>query len=475
VASLVLVLACASAVSAHVYAIYQGMNIPIRSAATPTSNGVQSTAGPCSGAATYGSNGVTTVIPGQVINLQLKYVTPHPNPPAGNFFSVGMICTSGNPSTLGTDTPLRLWDTTNTNGVTTMPNQVNNAGITPVAIPAQDLTAIPFTFPSKSPAGLSLSAGDHCTISIMDERSWGDCIDVVVGSQPGPIIAGVVTPVVGVGAAAAIFFGRGAIASKLIPAPAAAAPEKRMWRTIYLAFVTMILAIVATAAPNWSIGSGYHSGPWAMCVPGRSCYDPVISGIAAIYAVRVFTLTAVFAGIFTLALPVLAFYGRIDSGQAAKAQMVLFMYMAGASFASMVIWLTILLVGAGIGGALVCDIIVMAFSIIGTMLSYVWMKAIEIAPKETAMISSSGPIISGGVSASVPVSYPSQNKIASPKATSYPAPSRGGFPPSTQQPGKWGDWEEMYDEENSAYYFFNHSNGESLWEPPAGWPHPVRA
>jgi hypothetical protein len=473
--SLVVVLAALSVASAHVIAIYNGMDLPIRGATTATSDGTASVAGPCSGSTTFGANGITEIVPGKVINLQLKYQQPHPNGAMGNWFTVGMICKSGDPATLGSDTSLRLYDTAN--GVQT--NMVNNAGVSPISIPAQDVTAIPFTFPSKSPAGLSLSAGDHCVVSIMDTRNWGGCIDFKVASQPGPIVAGVVTPAVGVGAAAAIFFARGTIAAKLTPTAAAAAPEKRMWRGIFLAFVTMILTIVATATPSWSVGNGFTSGPWALCPDNRDCYDPVISGIAGIYAVRVFSLSAVFAAIIALALPVLVHYNRVDASQAAKSQIWLFAYVGAAAFAAVMVWSSILLAGAALGGALIVEMIVCVFGFIGATMAYVWWKAIEVAPKN-APLSTSGPIIASAA-VSVPVSYPSAHGSGPKSYASHASPkAAGGYPPVKQSanpskaPGKWGDWEEMYDEENSAYYFFNHSNGESLWEAPEGWPHPAR-
>jgi len=295
------------------------------------------------------------------------------------------------------------------------------------------------------------------------------------------------------GAAAAVFFGRGTIAAKLIPQPLAAAPEKRMWRTIGMSFVVMIVSIVATATPKWTIGSSFYSGPWSMCPASGTCYDPmsVTSGFAAVYAVRAFTLINVFAAMFALLLPVLCFYGRMDSLMAAKIQTGLYVWILVASFAAMMLWTCIMLNGNAMGGALVCDIVVIVLSFVGCMLSYVWWKAIEVAPKDVSGAAVSGPMGTSSPSSSSgikppPVAYPTAHAaVSTPVAAvavstggkpAYPTASAAAKPkaPASKEKLKWGDWEEVWDEENQAFYFFNTGTGDSLWEPPPGWPHAQR-
>jgi len=220
-----------------------------------------------------------------------------------------------------------------------------------------------------------------------------------------------------------------------------------------------------------------------MCPDGQDCYDiGNVSGIAAIYAVRGFVLSTVLAAFIALILPILAFYDRIWPSYAALAQTILFVYMGAATFTAMMLWACILSIGNTIGSGLIINIIVCFFSFIGAVMSYVWMKAIEVAPKET-----SGPMGVTTNAALVVPSYPTQQHGtgAKPYAT-HASPTNAGSAgkgfvappppvPKVQGPQKWGDWEELWDEENSSYYFFNHTNGESLWEAPTGWPHPARA
>jgi len=86
----------------------------------------------------------------------------------------------------------------------------------------------------------------------------------------------------------------------------------------------------------------------------------------------------------------------------------------------------------------------------------------------------SSPIVKDTPASSMPKSYPTAAR-ATPTAAGYAtAGSAKSFPPSAasklEYTKKWGEWEEMWDEENQAYYFFNHGNGDSAWERPTGWP-----
>jgi len=243
------------------------------------------------------------------------------------------------------------------------------------------------------------------------------------------------------------------------------------------------LAIVACADPSWTVGSSgavsWKSGPWSFCASNTDCYSSVSSGITAMYAVRVFVLTAVLAGVLALFFTIGAFWRRVDSTLASKACVGLYIYMGIASFIAMMVWTCVLSVGQTLGGALIVDMIVMVFSFIGAMLSYTWMKAVEMAPKSDTF-TSSGPIVNstpsqGGAKAAIPKSYPTAAPTASAGKPSSPRAVTTGGGPGHPHNNKWGSWEEIYDAENIAYYFFNHSNGESLWEPPAGWPHAARA
>jgi len=246
--------------------------------------------------------------------------------------------------------------------------------------------------------------------------------------------------------------------------------------------VTLVLAIVACAHPAWTVGESgdvsWESGPWSFCASNTDCYSSVSSGIAPMYAVRVFVLTCVLAGVIALFFTLGAFWQRIDAALASKVCVGLYLYMGFVSFGAVMVWLCILSVGQTLGGALIVDMIVMVFSFIGAMLSYTWMKAVEMSPKQD--FTSTGPIMSGSsapkdtTKRAAPVSYPSTQTASKPYAATSASKGTGG-PAGHPGNNKWGSWEEIYDAENTAYYFFNHSNGESLWEPPSGWPHAARS
>jgi hypothetical protein len=285
--SLVL-LALAAIANAHVSVVYNGLNLPIRGqTAQNIGNGVTemqgpvSTAGPCGkngiaasrartpnlfllicqmdwmtgGATTFGSSGTSNLAPGELINLQLQYNAGH-TVDGGNTFSVAMKCVRGDPTSLGADTTLRLSNAA---------NQVNRVAVLQSLGGINDQYvshSMPLQLPAKSPAGLELKNGDYCVLSIMDQRDWGNCVDIRVSSNPGPIIAGVLAPVVLIGAAAVIYLKRGPLHAKLLPAAGAANPDRQMWSVIKWTFPAMLFAIISCAAPAWSKGSGWGTGPW---------------------------------------------------------------------------------------------------------------------------------------------------------------------------------------------------------------------
>jgi len=197
------------------------------------------------------------------------------------------------------------------------------------------------------------------------------------------------------------------------------------------------------------------------------------------YAVRIFVITATLAGSIALFFTLGAFWQRVDGTMAAKACVGLYLYMSAAAFVAMMVWTCVLSIGQTLGGALIVDMVVIVFAAIAAMMSYAWLKAIEAAPKTSSGPITSGPAISGPKGAtktgvSTPVSYPSSTPSGA-RPMSSPKASGTGGPAGHPGNNKWGSWEEIYDAENAAYYFFNHSNGESLWEPPAGWPHAARS
>jgi len=81
---------------------------------------------------------------------------------------------------------------------------------------------------------------------------------------------------------------------------------------------------------------------------------------------------------------------------------------------------------------------------------------------------SSGPIINSPAVNAAPKSYPTAQRPAG----GYAAPTTQNktLGVKVEYTKKWGDWEEMWDAESQAYYFFNSTNGDSAWERPTGWP-----
>jgi hypothetical protein len=93
------------------------------------------------------------------------------------------------------------------------------------------------------------------------------------------------------------------------------------------------------------------------------------------------------------------------------------------------------------------------------------------APTETAISvvtsepvkSTPAPIVSTGPKAYATHATPTNVN----KAHTFPPAQVAKAEPKFAK--KWENWEEIWDEENQAYYFFNHDDGSSAWERPEGW------
>jgi len=156
----VLVLVFVSLVASHVKIYYAPSNLSIRNAASATADGTFSTdATGCGGAMTFGSNGINSVEVGQMIPLHFNYGTgtsgDHADPT--NAFFVSFVTVTP------TDTQ-----------ATVLPKETDDANelVTGIAAPA-----------GSTPAGYSANIRipypcTQCLISVLDQRSWGGCIDV---------------------------------------------------------------------------------------------------------------------------------------------------------------------------------------------------------------------------------------------------------------------------------------------------------
>jgi hypothetical protein len=193
----------------------------------------------------------------------------------------------------------------------------------------------------------------------------------------------------------------------------------------------------------------------------------------------------VIASIFAFFLPIAVFYQRIEGILASKMQLCMFCFIAAGDFVAFMVWVCIFTVNATPGWALYVNIVVFSLAIAAAFVSFSWKSHCEAAQSQSTSMStttSSTPMISTPekstpVAKEIPKSYPSSSAAV---AVTTPAASvrvAATIPIPTPKPKvtvtypkKWGDWEEIYDQENQAWYFFNHSNGESAWDRPQGWP-----
>jgi hypothetical protein len=206
--------------------------------------------------------------------------------------------------------------------------------------------------------------------------------------------------------------------------------------------------------------------------------------LAAIHFVRFFVISAVIMSVFAMLAPIAVFYGRIEAMQGANLQLICNLWIGTADFVAFMLWVCILNAGSEPGWAMYMDIVVFSLAFTAAAMTVAWRNHIIAAPErvkseksdKSAPLVTSGPIIKD-TSSTIPKSYPTAGKpIAYPSSTPVAVTATAGVPPPPAKkaaPKKWQSWEEIWDEENQAYYFFNHSDGSSLWEPPAGWPHKV--
>jgi len=234
--------------------------------------------------------------------------------------------------------------------------------------------SIAFTFPSKSPDGTTIKSGDHCTVSILDGRDWGACVDFEVKFPVNQVVGGVLTPVLLIGMGFAFFMARMRITNRLRGSAAVNGNDATKWRNINmaLAMLTTLLAIIATAAPYWSTGTGFHVGPWLSCGDGASCQQTTNSGLPEFHLVRLFSLLPVFIGLACIAQPILVARNLGDPAKSAKYQAIAFAVMAGLSFTAFMIWVCVLNQGSKPGWALFIELANFVILVACTLASIVW-------------------------------------------------------------------------------------------------------
>ena len=159
-------------VAAHVRLYYEPARMPIRNAQSATSDGQMSTSGPCGGANTWGSNGVSKVKNGAEVSLRINYNGGHKSP--ANAFSMAFTCGKpGNQDLLKT-AKLAASACTNTPYPVPSPdgNTVRDGYTLTCSLPSQDLSA---------------ADGEKCTVSVLDQRDWGGCVDIELEAVAPPV------------------------------------------------------------------------------------------------------------------------------------------------------------------------------------------------------------------------------------------------------------------------------------------------
>lgn len=152
------VLTFLAAASSHVMMGFT--NMAIRNANTPTSNGRASVAGPCGGVDAFGANGKSQVKVGQTVQVQIAYAAGHAAP--ANVFRLAYACGKPGQSILGTTSATQTQ-------IPTQPEPAASVG---------KMHTFSFTIPAT---GAGVDAG-LCTVSLLDQRNWGGCVDLEVAA-----------------------------------------------------------------------------------------------------------------------------------------------------------------------------------------------------------------------------------------------------------------------------------------------------
>lgn len=180
---LALIVAC----EGHVRLIHKSyFSRPIRNAGTPAADGVLSVSGPCGGSLKWGNNTYSTVTPGQNVSLVFAYNGGHQNGTL-NMLRVAMIC--GRP-----DSDVLLKNTTVAPTFSPLVNASNSSTA------GYDLWVI-------IPQIQAGTNGQFCTISALDVRNWGGCIDVEIVDPTAPTPAPAANALTGVSLGGSYPFG----------------------------------------------------------------------------------------------------------------------------------------------------------------------------------------------------------------------------------------------------------------------------
>lgn len=168
---------------AHVRLLFS--QYTIRNAATAKADGAYSVAGPCGGATTFKSNGLSVLQSGQTVSLTIAYNGGHQD--SKNQFRAMMRC-SDDEASLGTDAPFKLGKTPTANPDNTLYGGLTSPSTQGVyylkltsgdyAVTATSSSTSGYQLTFQLPSGQQINKNTKCVISIADQRDWGGCIDV---------------------------------------------------------------------------------------------------------------------------------------------------------------------------------------------------------------------------------------------------------------------------------------------------------
>jgi len=160
----------------------------IRNANSLMSDGSFSTAGPCGGAANFGGNAgtqVNNVSPGESVTLIINYNGGHRSD--ANRFAVRFECgaTGSGP------TEQIMKDATDLPAGTCTVVRCPEEGAYPCPAAIGNSFTEGYTFECTVPPD---AAGKDCTYSVLDQRDWGGCVDLVVGTEAAVTSTGMPEP-----------------------------------------------------------------------------------------------------------------------------------------------------------------------------------------------------------------------------------------------------------------------------------------
>ena len=164
-------------VACHVKLYYEPTELAVRNARGATSDGQFSVNGACGGSSTYGANGVAQLVNGATLTVKINYNGGHSSN-ANNFKAAYRCGAPGDENLLSSgEFDLGAGDCTvggqcqGGNYPCEAPNGQSNT---------DDAYQLTCTLPKDAQRGTDLAPGESadCTLSILDQRDWGGCIDI---------------------------------------------------------------------------------------------------------------------------------------------------------------------------------------------------------------------------------------------------------------------------------------------------------